>query len=90
MGEDLNVLRRTETSEWTACRHGAPDRRTLGVASDDRHAAGVVQEFVERIGYDAVRLDSLRAGRLLEPGGPVFGAALRQADFALALRAEAA
>lgn len=69
---------------------GAPDRRTLGVASDDRRAAGVVQEFVERIGYDAVRLDSLRAGRLLEPGGPVFGAALDQADFALALRAEAA
>jgi len=69
---------------------GAPDRRTLGVASDDRRAAGVVQEFVERIGYDAVRLDSLRAGRLLEPGGPVFGAALGQADFALALRAEAA
>ena len=69
-------------------RRAGPAR--LGVASDDRRAVGVVQEFVERIGYDAVRLDSLRAGRLLEPGGPVFGAALRRADFALALRAEAA
>jgi hypothetical protein len=45
---------------------------------------------IERIGYDTVRLDSLIAGRLLEPGGPVFGASLRRPEFELALRAEAA
>jgi predicted dinucleotide-binding enzyme len=69
---------------------GAPDRRALGVASDDLDARDVVAEVVERIGYDTVRLDSLRAGRLLEPGGPVFGAQLRRSEFELAVQAEAA
>ncbi len=69
---------------------GSPDRRALGVASDDPGAADVVAELIDRIGYDAVRLDSLSAGRLLEPGGPVFGVALRRAEFELAVRAEAA
>jgi hypothetical protein len=32
----------------------------------------------------------LCAGRLLDPGGPVFGVSLRQPDFERALRAEAA
>jgi predicted dinucleotide-binding enzyme len=69
---------------------GAPDRRALGVASDDIGARDLVAEVVERIGYDTVRLDSLRAGRLLEPGGPVFGAQLRRSEFELAVEAEAA
>ncbi|MDX6400199.1 MAG: 8-hydroxy-5-deazaflavin:NADPH oxidoreductase, partial [Gaiellaceae bacterium] len=69
---------------------GSPDRRALGVASDDPVAVDVVAGVVERIGYDTVRLDSLIAGRLLEPGGPVFGVWLRQPDFERALRAEAA
>jgi hypothetical protein len=68
---------------------GAPDRRALGVASDDAGAAGVVAEFIDRIGYDPVRLDSLRAGRLLQPGGPVFGASLSRAEFERATHAEA-
>jgi predicted dinucleotide-binding enzyme len=69
---------------------GSPDRRALGVAGDDPDAVDVVAEIIERIGYDAVRLDSLRAGRLLEAAGPVFGASLRRPEFQLALRAEAA
>ena len=69
---------------------GSPDRRALGVASDDPGAADVVAELIDRIGYDAVRLDSLSAGRLLEPGGPVFGVPVRRAEFELAVRAEAA
>jgi 8-hydroxy-5-deazaflavin:NADPH oxidoreductase len=68
----------------------SPDRRALGVAGDDPHAVDVVAELVERIGYDAVQFDRLRAGRLLEPGGPVFGVPLRRAEFELAVRAEAA
>jgi predicted dinucleotide-binding enzyme len=67
---------------------GAPHRRALGVAGDDPAAVDVVAELVERIGYDAVRLDSLRAGRLLEPGGPVFGIPLGRARFELALAAQ--
>jgi predicted dinucleotide-binding enzyme len=69
---------------------GSPERRALGVAGDDPGAVEVVAEVIERVGYDAVRLDSLRAGRLLEPGGPVFGASLRRADFELAVRTRAA
>jgi predicted dinucleotide-binding enzyme len=68
---------------------GSPERRALGVAGDDPGAVDVVAEVVERIGYDSVRLESLSAGRLLEPGGPVFGASLRRPQFEEALRAEA-
>lgn len=69
---------------------GSPERRTLGVAGDDPAAVRIVADIVERIGYDAVRLDSLSAGRMLEAGGPVFGASLSRPEFELALRAEAA
>lgn len=69
---------------------GSPERRAIGVASDDSGAAQVVEELIERIGYDPVRLDSLSAGRLLEPGGPVFGSLLSRSDFELALSARAA
>jgi predicted dinucleotide-binding enzyme len=69
---------------------GSPQRRALGVAGDDPDAVNVVADVIERIGYDAVRLVSLREGRLLEPGGPVFGATLRRAEFEGAVRSEAA
>jgi predicted dinucleotide-binding enzyme len=66
---------------------GSWDRRALGVAGDDEEAVDAVAELIERIGYDAVRLDSLRSGRLLEPGGPVFGASLSRAEFEEAVSA---
>ena len=69
---------------------GSPDRRALGVAGDDTAAVDAVAEVIERIGYDAVRLASLRAGRVLEPGGPVFGASLRRAEFEAAVHADLA
>jgi 8-hydroxy-5-deazaflavin:NADPH oxidoreductase len=69
---------------------GSPQRRALGVAGDDPGAVDVVADIVERIGYDTVRLDSLRAGRVFQPGGPVFGVALNRTDFELAVGAEAA
>jgi predicted dinucleotide-binding enzyme len=69
---------------------GTHERRALGVAGDDPGAVSVVADLIDRIGYDAVRLDGLSAGRLLEPGGPVFGVSLRRPEFELALRAEAA
>ena len=69
---------------------GSPQRRALGVAGDDPRAVDVVAELIERIGYDAVRFDRLSAGRLLEPGGPVFGASLHRSEFELAVGAEAA
>jgi predicted dinucleotide-binding enzyme len=66
---------------------GSPERRAIGVAGDDAPAVKVVEELIERIGYDAVRLDSLSAGRVLEPGGPVFGAVLSRSEFELAISA---
>jgi predicted dinucleotide-binding enzyme len=69
---------------------GSPERRALGVAGDDPGAVDVVAEVIERIGYETVRLDSLSAGRILESGGPVFGASLHRTDFESALRAQAA
>ncbi|MFC5260755.1 NADPH-dependent F420 reductase [Kribbella qitaiheensis] len=68
---------------------GSPERRALGVAGD-RTAVDVVAGVIEDIGYDTVRLDGLRAGRFLEPGGPVFGEALSRAEFESTVSAEAA
>jgi hypothetical protein len=68
---------------------GAPDRRAAGVAGDDPAAAAAIMGFIDRIGYDPVGLDSLRAGRVLQPGGPVFGAALPLREFQRALRDDA-
>jgi 8-hydroxy-5-deazaflavin:NADPH oxidoreductase len=69
---------------------GAPGRVAAGVAGDDPAAAAAVGDFVDRIGYDPVRLPGLAAGRVLQPGGPVFGLVLAQAEFAEATGAELA
>jgi predicted dinucleotide-binding enzyme len=68
---------------------GALDRRAAGVAGDDPAAVATIAALLDRIGYDPVCLDSLWAGRVLEPGGPVFGAVLPRSEFELAVRADA-
>ena len=68
---------------------GAQDRRAAGVASDNPAAAAVIAGLVDRIGYDPVRLDSLRAGRVLQPGGPVFGIVLPRPEFEQAIYEDA-
>jgi len=68
---------------------GAPDRRAVGVAGDDPAAVAAMAGLVDRIGYDPVRLGSLRAGRVLQPGGPVFGVTLTLPEFERAIREEA-
>lgn len=60
---------------------GAPDRRALAVAGDDPAAVKLLAEIIDDIGYDAVVLPSLVAGRALQPGEPYFGAELRRDDF---------
>jgi predicted dinucleotide-binding enzyme len=69
---------------------GSPDRRALGVASDDQEAAALVGSLIDAIGYDVVALDSLRDGLAFEPGGPVFGARLTVDEFERAVAVEAA
>ena len=65
------------------------DRRALGVAGDDADGVTTVSALVDRIGYDAIPLGTLSAGRVLQPGGPVFGAVLRRGDFQRAVRGRA-
>ncbi len=66
---------------------GSPDRHAIGVAGDDSDAAKVVGELIDRIGYDPVLLGNLSAGRILQPGGPVFGAVLERSEFERAIHA---
>ena len=68
---------------------GSLERRALGVAGDAPDAVATVSTFIDRIGYDAVPVGPLSAGRVLQPGGPVFGAVLRRADFQRAVHSPA-
>jgi 8-hydroxy-5-deazaflavin:NADPH oxidoreductase len=68
---------------------GAPDRRAAGVAGDDPVAVATIARLVDRMGYDPIRFESLRAGRVLQPGGPVFGAVLTPPEFERAVREDA-
>jgi len=68
---------------------GAPDRRATGLAGDDLAAVAVIASLIDRIGYDPVPLDSLRAGRVLQPGGPVFGLSLTLPEFTRSVSEEA-
>jgi len=65
------------------------DRHAIGVAGDDPGAAKLVGEIIDRFGYDPILLGSLSAGRVLQPGGPVFGAVLTRSEFERAIHATA-
>jgi predicted dinucleotide-binding enzyme len=52
-------------------------------------AVAAIAGLVDRVGYDPVRLENLRAGRVLEPGGPVFGSVLTLPEFERAMREDA-
>ncbi len=68
---------------------GAPDRRAAGLAGDDPAAVAAVAALTSRLGYDPVRLGGLRAGLVLQPGGPVFGQVLTLPEFERAVHEEA-
>ncbi|MFF1877881.1 NADPH-dependent F420 reductase [Leifsonia sp. NPDC058230] len=68
---------------------GSPDRRALGVASDDPQVAALVGELVDAIGYEPIVLDGLAEGNAFEPGGPVFGARLTAPEFERAVTVDA-
>ena len=68
---------------------GAPDRQAAGAAGDDPAAVATIAGLVDRVGYDPVRLGSLRAGRVLQPGGPVFGVVLPVPEFERAVHEDA-
>lgn len=68
---------------------GSADLHAMGVAGDDPDAANVVGGVIDRFGYDPVLLGSLRAGKVLQPGGPVFGALLTRSEFERAIQTAA-
>jgi 8-hydroxy-5-deazaflavin:NADPH oxidoreductase len=68
---------------------GAQDRRAVGVAADDPAATDAIAGLVDRLGYDPVHFETLRAGRVLQPGGPVFGVSLTLPEFERAVREDA-
>jgi len=74
--------------EENARSAGSPGRRATAVASDSPSGLSDVTEFVDRIGYDVIPLPSLVAGRVLQPGGPVFGLVLARPDFERTVRTE--
>lgn len=64
---------------------GAADRVAIALASDDDEALAHVATVVDAMGFDAVPLGPLRAGRALEPGAPAFGAVLSAPQLAALL-----
>ncbi|MFY1671615.1 NADPH-dependent F420 reductase [Plantactinospora sp. WMMB334] len=52
---------------------GAADRVAIALASDDADALSRVAALVDDLGFDPVILGTLPHGRVLEPGGPIFG-----------------
>jgi 8-hydroxy-5-deazaflavin:NADPH oxidoreductase len=68
---------------------GTPNRRAAGVAGDDPWGVAMIAGMIDGLGYDPVRLDSLKAGRLLQPGGPVFGVVLTRPEFERAVHQDA-
>ena len=52
-------------------------------------AVATIAGLVDRVGYDPVRLANLRAGRVLQPGDPVFGTVLTLPEFERAVREDA-
>lgn len=53
---------------------GAPGRKAIAIASDDKESVGSVVKLVDRLGFDAIVIGNLAAGHRLEPGTNMFGA----------------
>lgn len=52
---------------------GSSDRRAVGIATDDSEAGEIVARFVDQIGFEPVVVGGLAMGRIMEPGGDLFG-----------------
>jgi predicted dinucleotide-binding enzyme len=53
---------------------GAADRKAIAIAGDHKEDVELVSNIVDGFGFDPVYLGNLAQGRLLQPGGTVFGA----------------
>lgn len=56
--------------------HDAPNRKAIALAGDVTADVARVAQLIDTLGFDPVPIGALSAGRILEPGGPVFGASV--------------
>ncbi|MCU1346884.1 MAG: oxidoreductase coenzyme F420-dependent [Acidimicrobiia bacterium] len=59
---------------------GAAHRIALGLAGDESSSVATVSELIDRIGFAPVAIGGLADSAVLQPGSPVFGAALEAAE----------
>lgn len=60
--------------------HGSPDRKAIAIAGDNAADTSLVAALVDDAGFDPVIIGKLNAGRLLEPGKPMFGASVTASE----------
>jgi predicted dinucleotide-binding enzyme len=66
--------------EYVAGLSGGKPRRALGLAGDTEPALSEVERVVDRLGFDPVRVGSLRESALISPGGEAFGRSLDRTE----------
>lgn len=71
-----------------AAAPGTPGRRALAVASDDAAAAETVEEFIERLGFDAVNVGPLASGAQFQTGTPIFNGVMTAPELVRALESQ--
>lgn len=64
---------------------GAIGRKAIAVAGNEAADVETVSHFIDTLGFDPLPIGSLADGRILEPGGPVFGANVSKAELAALL-----
>jgi len=89
------VVKAFNTIYWEHLRDegrpaGEPGRRALPIAGDEEGAKETVGTLLDEIGFDAVDVGPLAAGRLFQPGTPPYGASLDAPALRRILRADSA